>query len=227
MGVASLVLGIISLIIGFVPFCGIIALLPAIIGLILGIIDIVKKTKSGMKKGQSIAGLILSAIAIVVIIFWAIVASQVEVETNSNFTNEYLENKQAEEQQAKEQKQKEEQERKEEEQEEKDSVIKVDYEKLHQEYMDNPIAADAKYKGKILELTGKVDNIDREIAGNPYITFNIGGEYSLKDVRITFKKSEEEKVTKLKKGEEITIRGECRGTLLSTTVSLNDCEIVK
>ena len=113
------------------------------------------------------------------------------------------------------------------EEEKEDNVMKVDYEELHQEYMDNPIAADAKYKGKILELTGEVYTIDREIAGNPYITFNIGGEYSFQDVRITFKKSEEEKVTKLKKGQEVTIRGECRGTLLSTTVSLDDCEIVE
>lgn len=113
------------------------------------------------------------------------------------------------------------------EEEKENNIIKVDYEKLHKDYMDNPIAADEKYKGKILELTGKVYNIDREIAGNPYITFNIGGEYSFQDVRITFKKSEEEKVTKLKKGQKVTIRGECRGTLLSTTVSLNDCEIVK
>lgn len=111
--------------------------------------------------------------------------------------------------------------------EQADNVMKVDYEKLHKDYMDNPIAADEKYKGKILELTGEVYNIDREIAGNPYITFNVGGEYSFKDVRITFKKSEEKKVTELKKGQTITIRGECRGTLLSTTVSLNDCEIVK
>ena len=213
MGIASLVLGIVSLVIGFVPFCGIIALVPAVIGLILGIIDTAKKSREGAKKGQAITGLTLSAIAIMIIIFWTIIASGVEVETNSDLDNEYLENKQIQEQQTKE--------------DDEDNVMKVDYEKLHQEYMDNPIAADAKYKGKILELTGKVDNIDREIAGNPYITFNIGGEYSFDNVRITFKKSEEEKVTKLKKGQEITIRGECRGTLLSTTISLNDCEIVE
>lgn len=99
MGIASLILGIISLIIGFVPLCGSIALLPAIIGVILGIIDISKKSKTGEKKNQSIAGLIMSAIAVVVIIFWIFVASGVEVETDSNFTNEYLENKQIEEKQ--------------------------------------------------------------------------------------------------------------------------------
>ena len=70
MGVASLVLGIISLIIGFIPLCGSIALVPAIIGVILGIVDIVSKSKKGEKKGTSIAGLILSAIATLIIIFW-------------------------------------------------------------------------------------------------------------------------------------------------------------
>ena len=85
MGVASLILGIISLNVGFVPLCGIIALIPAIIGLILGIIDIIKKNKTKEKKNQSIAGIILSAIAIVFIIFLIIsfkiyILSQISVQ---------------------------------------------------------------------------------------------------------------------------------------------------
>lgn len=68
MGVASLVIGIIALILGFVPLCGIIALVPAIIGLILGIVDAVKKSKTGESKGMSIAGIVLCSISIIVII---------------------------------------------------------------------------------------------------------------------------------------------------------------
>lgn len=75
MGVAALVLGIISIIIGFIPLCGSIALLPAVIGLILGIVDTVQKSKKGEKKGVSIAGLVLSAIAVAVIIFWVFIFS--------------------------------------------------------------------------------------------------------------------------------------------------------
>ncbi len=108
-----------------------------------------------------------------------------------------------------------------------EEVLEVDYNVLHQDYQENAIAADAKYKGKILQLTGPVDDINREIAGNPYITFKIGDQYSFKNVRITFKKAEEEKVSTLKKGQSITIKGKCTGLLLSTTVSLNDCEMVK
>lgn len=67
MGIAALILGIISIIVGFIPLCGAIAFVPALIGLILGIVDTVQKSKKGEKKGISIAGIILSSIAIVII----------------------------------------------------------------------------------------------------------------------------------------------------------------
>lgn len=85
MGVAALVLGIISLIIGFIPLCGAIALVPAIVGLILGIVDIVKKSKEeGAKKGLAIAGTVLSAIAICIIIWWVFIfgAAASNLDTN-------------------------------------------------------------------------------------------------------------------------------------------------
>lgn len=73
MGTASLVIGIIALILGFIPLCGIIALIPAIVGLILGIVDLAKKSKSGEKKGIPLAGVILCAISIVIIIGYYII----------------------------------------------------------------------------------------------------------------------------------------------------------
>ena len=108
-----------------------------------------------------------------------------------------------------------------------EELLEVDYNVLYQDYQDNAIGADAKYKGKMLKLTGAVDDINREIAGNPYITFRIGDQYSFKDVRLTFKKTEEEKVSSLKKGQSITVKGKCSGQLATGTVSLNDCEITE
>ena len=70
MGVAALVLGIISVIISFIPFCGTWAIIPAIVGLVLGIIDWVKKGKTGEAKGKAVAGTICSGVAIVIIIVW-------------------------------------------------------------------------------------------------------------------------------------------------------------
>lgn len=74
MGVAALVLGIISVVVGFIPFCGTWAIIPAIVGLVLGIVDCVKKSKEGNPKGKAIAGIVCSAVAIVVIIAYYLLA---------------------------------------------------------------------------------------------------------------------------------------------------------
>ena len=60
MGIAALVLGIISIISSLIPGCGfIIALLPALIGLILGIVDVVKNQKVENQKEQELQELFL------------------------------------------------------------------------------------------------------------------------------------------------------------------------
>ena len=54
MDIASLVLGIVSLVFSF--FCGVISFITAPIGLILGIVDLVKKKKANLpNKGMAIA----------------------------------------------------------------------------------------------------------------------------------------------------------------------------
>ena len=85
MGIASLVLGIISLIVSFIPCCGALAIIPAIIGLILGIVEVVKKNKAGEPKGKGIAGIVLSAIAMVIIIVWFFVIGVASSSTASDF----------------------------------------------------------------------------------------------------------------------------------------------
>lgn len=92
MGIASLVLGIISLIIGFIPLCGSIALIPAIIALILGIVAIVMNKKKGEKVGVSVAGTVISAIAVVIIIFWVFVFGVAVSNTDLNELNSLTEN---------------------------------------------------------------------------------------------------------------------------------------
>lgn len=68
MDIASMVLGIVSLIFSFL--CWFIAIITAPIGLILGIVDLLKKKKENMpNKGMAISGIIMNSIAIVIIIF--------------------------------------------------------------------------------------------------------------------------------------------------------------
>lgn len=73
MGIAALILGILALLVAFIPVFGFIAFFPAIAGLVLGIVDVVNKSKKNESKGTSIAGIILNSIAIVVMIVWIFV----------------------------------------------------------------------------------------------------------------------------------------------------------
>ncbi len=100
----------------------------------------------------------------------------------------------------------------------------IDYRVLYNDYQNNPINADSKYKDKYWKISGNVSQIDREIMGNPYVTFEID---FMKDIRITFAKSEEEKIASLSKGQKITVVGNCKGTLLSTTVAFDDCYLIE
>ena len=78
MGVAALILGILGLIIAWIPLCGMVALLPCVIGLCLGIADIVVKSKREQPRGVSIAGTILNAIALAILIIWNVyIAAQI------------------------------------------------------------------------------------------------------------------------------------------------------
>ena len=73
MGIASLILGIISVLFALVPGCGLfLAPLPALIGMVLGIAAWVGKNKRGEAEGKgiAIAGTIISVLAFVVLGAW-------------------------------------------------------------------------------------------------------------------------------------------------------------
>lgn len=63
MSVAGLVLGIIALLSSFIPFLGVLALIPAILGGLLAVIDVILKWKKG-SKAMGIVAIVLCALAI-------------------------------------------------------------------------------------------------------------------------------------------------------------------
>ena len=90
MGVASLVLGILALVSSWIPFICFISLIFAIIGLILGIVDTIKKNKINDKtRGISISGLVISAIAIPIIIITSIVSFAIFSDVINDIDDDY------------------------------------------------------------------------------------------------------------------------------------------
>jgi hypothetical protein len=73
MSVASLVLGIVSVIVAFIPFCGWFALAPSVVGLALGGAGFSKAKKEDSPTGMATAGIVLNIIALAFVLFWILV----------------------------------------------------------------------------------------------------------------------------------------------------------
>lgn len=86
MGVAALVLGIVSIICALTP-CGVIAWLPALVGLILGIVDVSIRGKKNLPKGKGIAGIVLNGLALIFIAFWTLAIGAAAVATEEELEN--------------------------------------------------------------------------------------------------------------------------------------------
>ncbi|TGK35900.1 hypothetical protein EHQ12_08535 [Leptospira gomenensis] len=89
---------------------------------------------------------------------------------------------------------------------------------LYSEYHANEVAADAKYKGKVGEVTGRVRSVGKDILDQMYV--EIGGSY-LDGVQCTFVKDQAENIAKLKKGQTIKVKGVVKRKLVN--VQMDDC----
>ncbi len=67
MDVASLIIGVVSAILGFIPCCSWLALAPAILGLVLGLVSYNRKRENDQPTGVAMAGIILNGLAILFI----------------------------------------------------------------------------------------------------------------------------------------------------------------
>ena len=95
---------------------------------------------------------------------------------------------------------------------------------ISKEYSENEVAADAKYKGKTIEITGKVNNIDNGISDNEMIVRLSDGKYDFNNPWCYMKESERDKVLALKKGQQVTLIGTGDSATLKSPV-LKGCTV--
>lgn len=100
-------------------------------------------------------------------------------------------------------------------------AIEVNASKLFSDYEANGVAADAKYKDKILKVTGIVNTIDKDITDNIYVTLK--GDEMFGDIQCFFSEDYLEAAANLSKGQKITVTGKCDGKLMN--VMLKGCSI--
>jgi hypothetical protein len=92
---------------------------------------------------------------------------------------------------------------------------------LVKEYKANEVAADAKYKGSVVVVSGTIDSIGIDIMGQAYVV--IGHQGFLDGVQCTFTKGEKSSVASLSKGQRVRIKGEVAGKM--GNVLLNKCTL--
>jgi hypothetical protein len=105
-------------------------------------------------------------------------------------------------------------------------VINADIEilatKLFSDYEANEISADEKYKNKKIAVTGIIEDIGNDIMDDPYVSLKVD---ILQNVNCYFDDENKKVISKLKKGQKITIIGNCKGKSLNIMVRLSDCKI--
>lgn len=91
--------------------------------------------------------------------------------------------------------------------------------KLYAEFANNEIAAEAKYKGNRITVTGKVIDVKKNIAGQPLVTLEAD---TLSYVSCRFPKNAINELAKIQKDDNVKISCKVDYKML-TTVHLSDC----
>ena len=85
--------------------------------------------------------------------------------------------------------------------------ISVTSASIFKEYSENEVAADAKYKGKLIEISGKVVSVDNGTFDDEIIVRLSDGQYDFSGPWCYMKESERDKVLALKKGQQVVLIG--------------------
>ncbi|MCF8118803.1 MAG: hypothetical protein K9L83_01210 [Deltaproteobacteria bacterium] len=104
-----------------------------------------------------------------------------------------------------------------------DQVMEVNIRDILSAYENNEVGADNKYKGKKIQVTGKVGEIKKDVLDNLYVTLGTGAEYELPQIQAFFADSMNNELGNLQKGQSLTVVGTVDGLMMNVIV--NDCII--
>ncbi len=102
-------------------------------------------------------------------------------------------------------------------------VQKIAAKMLFSDYESNEIAADQKYKGKTLLVTGTVEDIGKDIMNTMYLTLTGDGPFA--NVQCFFGQSHESQLAGLRKGMTVSVKGQCDGKMMN--VLMRGCTLAK
>jgi hypothetical protein len=99
--------------------------------------------------------------------------------------------------------------------------VRVDAVSLVKAYRENEVAADGQFRGRVLEVTGKIETISEtlgtmrvDLAGVDYVT-----------VKCQFAEEDRPEIVKLKKGQTVTLAGTGDGMTGGLYVDVQKCKV--
>lgn len=104
-------------------------------------------------------------------------------------------------------------------------TVKVTALQMVSDYKANEVSADAKYKGKTVEISGTVSTIGKDIMDTPYISLKTSEYDIINQVQCMFGKGDEAELANVSKGDSISLKGEVSGKL--GNIIIRGCQIVK
>jgi hypothetical protein len=221
-GLVGMILGILGLILSAFPCTTIVGMPIAAIGLLLGLIGLfVGRETTG--RGFPIAALCVGLGGLLVGGIWIAIGASVLKKGEEKMEQFKVQNEAR-------MKEMEEQARAEREKQAKADkelregpAVTVTADKLYEDYESNALTADTKYKGKVVEVTGKFLKFNKDRFGRSTVDLDTTGDGM---IRCDFPRGFEGQLEKLKADQTVTIRGRCKGRDGKNVIGLEECILV-
>jgi hypothetical protein len=213
LGTAGLVLGIIGLVFAFIPIVGVIAWPLVIIGLVLGVLGVVRANRGrATNRGVAIGGVACSALGLVICFAWATLFAAALPATPTTASAAGAGASRGTQQRAAPASAPTAP------QQTTPTVIQV--KQMGDDFEANQVAAEKKWGGKYIQFTAEVSNIN-----SSGITFgDVTSKFSFTQVSCDLE--DENAVLSLAKGKPATVRGIVDDDQLLGVISLNQCQVV-
>ena len=104
-----------------------------------------------------------------------------------------------------------------------ENIMQVNIRDILSAYEGNEVGADNKYKGNIIQVTGIISSVKKDIMDNLYVTLGTGAQFQIPEIQAFFDDSMNAQLGQLNKGSKLTVV--CRVEGLMMNVLAKDCVI--
>ncbi len=103
-------------------------------------------------------------------------------------------------------------------------VLNVEIGSFIKEFDENQLAAEKKYKNKIVKFTGFIDNISEDILGDTYLSINPTNDEYYFDTSIQCYFKSSDSVLSLKNGQQVNLEGRVESQTLGL-IQIKNCSV--